>query len=327
MATIHLLNVKPGDCTIIQHNSGRVTMMDVCCAKPRALVSKLLEKAIKTEASKRPLGNFRMCEQSTNPLTYMEDLKINSIHRFILSHPDMDHMDGLDALAARYEIVNFWDSGYRRTKPSFTNSPFEEADWDRYVAMRDGTNPGTNVMRVKAGDRFPCANVKDEDGSVDGLHILAPNEELVKDLNPDDDINEASYVVLYKSSGGKILLPGDAHDATWDFIMNTDPDSLNDCKFLLAPHHGRDSDRKYDFLDAVRPKLTLIGCAPSRHISYGEWHARDLHFITSNQAGDVVLETRGEYIDVFIENASFAEASGCDLAIRNAQGYIYYSTL
>ena len=30
MPSIHLLNVAPGNCTIIRHGSSRVTMVDVC---------------------------------------------------------------------------------------------------------------------------------------------------------------------------------------------------------------------------------------------------------------------------------------------------------
>ena len=30
MARVHLMNVSPGDCTIIEHVSGRVTMIDIC---------------------------------------------------------------------------------------------------------------------------------------------------------------------------------------------------------------------------------------------------------------------------------------------------------
>ena len=32
MSTIHFLNVKEGDCSVIEHNSGRVTVIDVCNA-------------------------------------------------------------------------------------------------------------------------------------------------------------------------------------------------------------------------------------------------------------------------------------------------------
>lgn len=30
MPSVHLLNVSPGDCTIIRHGSGRVSMIDMC---------------------------------------------------------------------------------------------------------------------------------------------------------------------------------------------------------------------------------------------------------------------------------------------------------
>ena len=31
MAKIHFLNVDEGDCSIIQHDNGKVTMIDICC--------------------------------------------------------------------------------------------------------------------------------------------------------------------------------------------------------------------------------------------------------------------------------------------------------
>lgn len=33
MSVIHFLNVNEGDCNIIQHGSGRVTVIDVCNGK------------------------------------------------------------------------------------------------------------------------------------------------------------------------------------------------------------------------------------------------------------------------------------------------------
>ena len=30
MAKVHFLNVKQGDCIILEHDSGRVTMFDIC---------------------------------------------------------------------------------------------------------------------------------------------------------------------------------------------------------------------------------------------------------------------------------------------------------
>ncbi len=77
---------------------------------------------------------------------------------------------------------------------------------------------------------------------------------------------------------------------------------------LIAPHHGRDSGRSYEFLDVVRPKLTLFGNAPSEHLAYDEWNRRDLLFITNNQAGTVVLDITVDALSVFVAHEPFARA-------------------
>ena len=64
MPSVHFLNVSPGDCSIIQHLSGRVTMIDICDGNMADTSD--LSKAL-LEASERPRGNFRMCKSRTNP--------------------------------------------------------------------------------------------------------------------------------------------------------------------------------------------------------------------------------------------------------------------
>src|SRR5436309_990405 len=113
MASVHLLNVKPGDCTIVRHNSGRVTVLDICDGnldtEQVKLEKQLLERL-------QPRGNFAMCDAPTNPIDYLRDLGVGTVFRFILSHPDMDHMDGLDALLNSNGITNFWHAGTMKDK-------------------------------------------------------------------------------------------------------------------------------------------------------------------------------------------------------------------
>jgi competence protein ComEC len=325
MPSVHLLNVSPGDCTIIQHASERVTMIDVCDGniqeETRAIIAALNKASVR--------GNFAMCQYPTNPISYAKSIDINSIFRFILTHPDMDHLDGFAALSKAVPICNFWDTGARRPKPDFpTQGPYREADWDAFAAIRDGKTSTYTAIR-QAGDRFSFAN-KNSDGETggDGLYILAPDANLVKIGKTDDDINEGSYIICYNSAGGKIILPGDAHDVTWDYVFDKYPSYLSPCAFLLAPHHGRDSERSYEFLDRLKPKLTLIGCAPSQYIDYGQWNRRNLEFITSNQAGNVVLDIFSGGINVYIENDRFAEAKlGHPVQHWNSQSYAYIQTI
>ena len=43
MPRIHFLNVKQGDCSIIQHISDRVTMIDICKAVPIDVADEMLK--------------------------------------------------------------------------------------------------------------------------------------------------------------------------------------------------------------------------------------------------------------------------------------------
>ena len=46
MAKIHFLNVDEGDCSIIQHDNGKVTMIDICWGQRIFLVGNLSFKRI-----------------------------------------------------------------------------------------------------------------------------------------------------------------------------------------------------------------------------------------------------------------------------------------
>lgn len=320
MARVHLLNVDPGDCTIIQHNGGRVSMIDICDGNiPDSLFSMLIPSYAPVHNGQD--CNFRMCTNPTNPLRYLSWVGITNIWRFILTHPDMDHVDGLNALLNQVSVDNYWDTGSRRDKPPFNGGCYLEADWDRYVRVRDG-NDGPNSLLKLAGAQFQFAN--SEGG--DGLHILAPNQALVNDCNMNDDINDGSYVMLYRADRNRILLPGDAHDNTWNYISQTSYNAVRNAGFMLAPHHGRDSQRSYDFLDMVRPGLTLIGSAPSEYIDYNQWSNRGLEYITSNQCGNVILETSDDYIAVYVQNVDFAISRGAG-GFTNGQGYAFLRTI
>ncbi len=305
MSSFHFLNVKAGDCTIIRHGSGHWSMIDICYGNStQAVVKEARDAGFPT----KPRGNFRMCSHPTSPLDYLSLLGVDSIFRFILTHPDMDHMDGIDALFSKISVNNYWDSGVRKAKPDFKGSPYKEADWDRYVKVRDGKEEGVTVVSPRAGSRFQYANQNaDGESGGDGLYILSPSKGLVDEANKSGDVNDASYVLLYRSMGGKILIPGDAHDKTWEYVLENHEDDVKDCTLMVAPHHGRKTGRSYEFLDVVKPKLTLFGCAGSEHLAYDAWNNRELVYFTNNQVGCVSAEMGGGNMDVYIENKTFAE--------------------
>jgi len=323
MPVVHFLNVGDGDCSIIQHGSGRITVLDICNG------GSTTQKAL-LEAFGRPIGlaktgsgNYGMKKSPTEPISYIKGLGGSKVFRFVLTHPDMDHMDGFKELCDEIGILNFWDSGVRKAKPDFSEGRYNEEDWDQYIKVRDGKCSGVTVVTPKAGSRLQYANRGEPDDRGDCFDIVAPDSGLVAAANESGDPNDASYVLVYRTCGGRIVFPGDAHDNTWKYVLSNYNELVQDCAVLIAPHHGRDSDRSFDFLDVLRPQLTLFGCAPSKHLAYDAWNNRNLMHITNNQSGNVLLNATNEGIEVYIENRSFAQTLQAFDGTKTLHGCFY----
>jgi len=294
MPIIHYLNVGDGDCSIIQHGSGRVTVIDVSKARRSTEAQKLSEAIAK--------ANYNQKVYPDNPIEYMRDRGINSVFRFILTHPDMDHMDGLADLFAEFSPPNFWDTKNNCDKSSddWDYSPYRKEDWDFYESLRSGSSSITRLC-YHSGQQ-PLDFWHD-----DGLSVLAPTTQLVADANDKQDWNDSSYVLLYQGPNGrKAVFPGDSHDASWEHILATHASSIGKIDLLVAPHHGRHSDRDFGFLDVLQPKLTLFGNASSEHLAYDAWSSRSLPIITNNQGGSLVIDFENEHGLVYCTNEKFA---------------------
>ncbi len=118
MPVIHFLNVLEGDCNIIQHDSGRVSVIDVSNAyndtdteeEKRVKASemrKIMLSRTQVPSSKR---DYQQKRTPDNPILYLKKYGISDIFRFIITHPDMDHLDGISDLYSEFNIMNTWDT-------------------------------------------------------------------------------------------------------------------------------------------------------------------------------------------------------------------------
>lgn len=335
MAVIHFLNVKEGDCSVIQHNSGRVSVIDVCNAGPVETAAESMSLRLGTlEAAITKLGgsgNYNQKAYPVNPVSYLTDRSIWSVFRFVLTHPDMDHMDGIKYFFEYFSPGNFWDTDNEEKKEDWgEGSPFNEDDWRFYESLRNG-KPESDPKRLTlfSGSSGFCWN-RDGQGNPggDGIQILAPTPELVADANETGDYNDCSYVLLYLTANRKIVFGGDSHDKTWEHILDAHP-NVKDVDLLIAPHHGRKSGRSYEFLDVLKPKMTFFGNARSEHLAYGAWSSRDLLYITNNQAGCMVAVPDDGSVDYYVTNKSYAESVAAKLGEETSWHPMYkaYSLL
>ena len=311
MAIIHFLNVKEGDCSIIQHNSDRVSVIDVCNAYPTDLTKQKSESGQIGNSNLKVSINSQQKNYPVNPVAYLSDHGISYIFRYIQTHPDMDHMDGIKALFDRFCPTNFWDTANKKKMSDslWTRSPYNQSDWKFYKKLQN-TNPSNpKRLTLLAGAKGKYWN-KNNDGMTggDGLYILAPTQELVNTANNNDDYNDCSYVLLYRTGGKRIIFSGDSHDKTWNYILEKYKNEVTNIDLLIAPHHGRDSERTYDFLDVLKPTLTFFGYARSEHLAYNAWSKRKLPIITSNQANCMIVDASETPMKLYVTNKAYAKA-------------------
>ena len=92
MLKVHFLNVGKGNCVVVKFPSGRLAVIDI-------------------DDSRVDAGN-----PLQDPVQFLNKNYPNeSIFRFVLTHPDMDHMSGLDELCRSRTITNFWDTQNNKT--------------------------------------------------------------------------------------------------------------------------------------------------------------------------------------------------------------------
>lgn len=249
--TLHFLNVGNGDCTIIELPDGNLMMVDICNGG----------------------GTNR---NLTDPISYLRSLSIKrQLFRYVQTHPDMDHMDGLTALTQEYSILNFWDTANNKPCPDF-GSPYgmgKPADWDAYQRLRQNAKyyyRSLSLVTLQGGGQLPYE-----------LYTLHPTEQAVRDANQTEQWNNAAYVLLLKERGFKALIAGDIDDGVWEELYNwasrhgSARALVSDICVFKVSHHGRRTGYcGANWLSLTKPNEIVIskGSVPGEQSAYGNYY-------------------------------------------------------
>lgn len=280
MLTLHFLNVGHGDCTFVEFPSGRLAMIDINNTKslPGEDVDALAEakglsawefKMARLVEGKRSWDEYYKSLLADPYDYYCDKLQGRSIFRYIQTHPDMDHMSGLNRFFWQEKVPFgcFWDVAHAKEcdEESFDNSPYSYLDWLVYELLRNGRGPDDSGHKVIKNLRGAAGNYWTDDD----IQILSPTKELVESCNSKESFNDCSYVLKISYAGRNVILPGDAESSSWESILDQYGNASLKCDILKASHHGRKSGYDEEAVDAMSPDVVIcsVGKKPSTDAS------------------------------------------------------------
>lgn len=255
MSIVKSLSVGNGDMYYIRHASDNFTIVDCCLSDENK------ERIVKEIQSARA-GK--------------------EIARFISTHPDEDHIQGLKYLDQQLGIVNFYCVKNAATKLDETES------FKHYCTLRDGEH----AFHIHQGCKRQWMNQESDERGSAGLHVLWPRvsnthyQDALKDAAAGVAFNNISAMVQFNSASNiRMLWLGDLETAFMEAIK--DDVTLEKTHIVFAPHHGRKSGKiPNSWLDKLQPEIIVLGEAPSRHMHYYSGYCT----LTQNRAGDITFD-------------------------------------
>jgi beta-lactamase superfamily II metal-dependent hydrolase len=190
----------------------------------------------------------------TDPIAFLRATYPNEkLWRFVLTHPDLDHMRGLKRLHDVIGFHVFWDTNHTKPTPEYRSGD-DKVDWEFYQTLRNDPRR----RRYHRGDAL-FAFAADEYGNPggDNIQILSPTPALLQACDAAEKSNDLSIVLRLWHAGKSVLLPGDAEKAAWESMTAHFGPSLKS-DYLKASHHGRDTGYNLDAVKLVAPAITFV---------------------------------------------------------------------
>ncbi len=281
--SVHYIDVGQGDSTLIELDDGKNMLID--CGS-RASGDQLV--------------------------SYIQNLGVETIDYFLLTHADEDHVGGGVKIFDNFEVKNF----YRPLTRSLSESEPE----DFYV---HDTIIYDNVIRAfyeEAGAEMFYAK--------EGTNIIGENY-VVKILYPDksySDTNATSAVLHAELGGTKFLFMGDAAHAQENKIYKKYGKNLA-ADVLKVGHHGAKTSTSTNFLSYVNPEFAIISAGKDN--KYGHPTEEVINnlklfgvtYFSTIDYGNILFKTKGNKIYTgilqgkMIDYALICTILGCILLI------------
>ncbi len=241
------LAVGHGGCTVMETPDGRVLLYDAgAIAGP--------------DVTRRQIA------------PYLWSRGITRIDELFLSHADLDHFNGVEALAERFGI------GQVSCTPTFAQRDNEAVALTLEVFRRQRIP----VRILKAGDRLAASSVD--------LQVLHPPA-----AGPEGKENARSLVLHLEHAGHTILLTGDLESPGLEMVLSLPARKVD---VLMAPHHGSRFPNTPALAEWASPKVVVSCQAKPRFESADPYTPRGARYLRTWPHGAVSIRSNGERLVV-----------------------------
>lgn len=222
--------------------------------------------------------------------------KDKCVNRFISTHPDEDHLKGIDILFKELGIVNFYCVDNKVKKTDETDS------FKYYCSLRDDDKT-FNLFKDHTIKWMNKSGIGDAGNYIESarVNVLWPDinnfdfKTALESSNNDGDPNNISPIIRYDiENGASFMWFGDLET---DFIEKIkDNVDWKQTDIIFPPHHSRKSGKlSKEILDILKPKIIVVGEANSEDLEY----YNSYNTITQISAGDITFECNGDEVDIY----------------------------
>ena len=211
--------------------------------------------------------------------------KIRRLDYLVLTHPDPDHLNGLNFIASHFSIGQFWESGVR-------------TDSEPYLTLKDHL--------FKKRIKIVSLNEKSPPRVINGVQVSFLNppagvSAYARKAGP-FSLNNQSLVMKIQFKKIGILLTGDVEkEAEYRMLRGGYP--LN-ADILKIPHHGSSSSSTPYFLQRVMPSCAVLS-AGERNIGrlphpevLERYEQLGTRIFRTDRQGAITAVTDGEKIEI-----------------------------
>jgi competence protein ComEC len=231
---------------------------------------------------KTPRGKFILVDgggsqfydvAATRLLPYLHHRGIRKLFMAINTHPDTDHLLGLEEAAEDLKVHYL----------GIPHAVFGVPEYDKIKA----------VMANKRGETIPLYKGQVIEVEKDfKIRVLHPE----KTLEPSDDFNQYSLVLMVEYKDWSVLLTGDAGREELEEIVKQGV--IDPVTIVKVPHHGSRHSVSEDFYHHANPKWAVI-CVGNN--SFGHPHAdvlkvlheQDINILRTDTGGNIYFDTSG----------------------------------